>query len=137
MESPLSVQIGGDHYRRYKIQPVQFIATNGWDFFAGNVLKYLSRWREKGGLSDLQKALHYARLRIALQCEAYDKPRRPPMTMNSFIAANGIDEQTEVPLLALETWVLSSGHSHNIRAMFIGTLENLIAEVEKDYSDLA
>ena len=52
-------QHGGDHYRTKPIQPWDFIISNGIGFLEGNAIKYLCRWREKGGIDDLEKAKHY------------------------------------------------------------------------------
>ena len=53
------VQIGGSHYKEMKIQPLEFILANSLGFCEGNAIKYLCRWRTKGGLEDLKKAKHY------------------------------------------------------------------------------
>ena len=57
-------QIGGDHYASKAVQP--WDAMQAWmpreafiGFLEGNVIKYLARWRGKGGLQDLHKAAHY------------------------------------------------------------------------------
>lgn len=63
----LETQIGGDHYTRMKIQPVQFIYENDIPFIEGCVIKYVSRWREKGGIDDLRKARHFLGILIALE----------------------------------------------------------------------
>lgn len=55
-------QQGGDHYKRYKIQPTEFIFKNGLDFIQGNVIKYIMRYKEKNGKQDLLKAKHYIEL---------------------------------------------------------------------------
>lgn len=52
-------QIAGDHYKCKAIQPWDYIAANGLGYFEGNIVKYLSRWRQKGGVDDLKKARHY------------------------------------------------------------------------------
>ena len=52
-------QIGGAHYKNRSIQPIEYIMENGLDFCEGNVVKYVSRWRDKNGLDDLLKARHY------------------------------------------------------------------------------
>ena len=52
-------QIGGDHYKGIGIQPIEYIMANNLDFCEGNVIKYVSRWRQKNGLDDLLKAKHY------------------------------------------------------------------------------
>ncbi len=52
------VQVGGTHYQ-IAIQPWDYIAANNLGYFEGNVVKYVSRWRDKGGIDDLRKAKHY------------------------------------------------------------------------------
>lgn len=52
-------QEGGNHYRNKAIQPWDYIAGNGIGYLEGCAIKYLSRWREKGGVADLRKARHY------------------------------------------------------------------------------
>jgi len=68
--SPLNVQVGGGHYKDMKIQPVEFIHANGIGYFEGNVIKYVSRWRTKGGKADLEKAKHYIELLLQLEGDA-------------------------------------------------------------------
>ena len=53
------VQHGGDHYKTKAIQPWDFITSNNIGFLEGNAIKYLCRWRDKGGIQDLEKARHY------------------------------------------------------------------------------
>lgn len=50
---------GGKHYKGFSIEPVEFIVKNNIPFCEGNVIKYVVRWREKGGIEDLNKAIHY------------------------------------------------------------------------------
>ena len=57
--STLDKQPGGDHYRKYAIQPIEFIVANGIGFLAGNVIKYVTRYRDKNGAEDIRKAIHY------------------------------------------------------------------------------
>lgn len=52
-------QEGGTHYLRRSIQPWDYIAANGIGYFEGCAIKYLTRWRDKGGIEDLRKAQHY------------------------------------------------------------------------------
>jgi len=54
-----SSQIGGTHYVSKTIQPWDFIVANKLGYLEGNVIKYVSRYQEKGGLEDLRKAKHY------------------------------------------------------------------------------
>lgn len=69
--NPLEQQVGGDHYRKLQIQPVEFIHANGIGFCEGNVIKYVSRWREKGGIKDLEKARHYIDLLIEMEAKRH------------------------------------------------------------------
>ena len=52
-------QIGGGHYKDMAIQPIEFITKNNIPFIEGNIIKYICRWRVKGGVEDLKKARHY------------------------------------------------------------------------------
>ena len=63
----LSKQVAGSHYKDLPIQPVEFIHANAIGYFEGNVIKYVSRWRKKNGIADLEKAKHYIELLIELE----------------------------------------------------------------------
>lgn len=65
--SALDKQAGGNHYKDLPIQPVSYIHANDIGYFEGNVIKYVSRWRSKGGIPDLEKAKHYIELLIELE----------------------------------------------------------------------
>jgi len=66
-ESALDVQVAGDHYKKFKIQPVEYIHANNIPFIEGCIIKYASRWRDKGGTKDLEKIKHFAELLIELE----------------------------------------------------------------------
>lgn len=63
----LNVQVGGDHYKSMAIQPVEFIERNRLGFCAGNVVKYVCRFKSKNGKEDLLKARHYLDLLIEME----------------------------------------------------------------------
>ena len=63
----LSTQEGGNHYKDFPIQPIEFITKNGLSFAQGNVIKYICRYKAKNGLQDLKKARHYIDLMIELE----------------------------------------------------------------------
>lgn len=65
--SALASQEGGDHYKALKIQPIQYINENGLDYFQGNVVKYVTRHKNKNGVEDIRKAIHYLQLILELQ----------------------------------------------------------------------
>lgn len=67
MSSALSVQEGGGHYKKLKIQPIEYIHANGIPFAEGSAIKYLTRWRDKGGIEDLKKARHFIDMLIELE----------------------------------------------------------------------
>ena len=55
----LERQVGGEHYKQFKIQPIEFCHINKIGYLEATAIKYLCRWRDKGGLEDLDKAIHY------------------------------------------------------------------------------
>ena len=52
-------QVGGDHYKKMAIQPIEYIMANKLGYCEGNIVKYISRWRDKGGVEDLRKIKQY------------------------------------------------------------------------------
>ena len=66
MEKSLEIQVGGAHYKSMKMQPVELIVKCNLDFFQGNFVKYISRYKNKNGREDLEKCLHYIQLRKEL-----------------------------------------------------------------------
>ena len=70
--SALSKQVGGQHYKDQAIQPVEYIHANKIGYFEGNVIKYVTRWRNKNGIADLEKAKHYIELLIELESKNAD-----------------------------------------------------------------
>jgi len=64
MTNPKDVQVGGDHYKRHAIQPIdimkEYLSDEAYvGFLNGNIIKYALRWRDKGGVEDLKKLQHY------------------------------------------------------------------------------
>lgn len=55
----LQKQEGGAHYKQMAIQPIEYIIANGMDYLSGNIVKYASRHKEKGGAEDIRKIKHY------------------------------------------------------------------------------
>lgn len=60
----LDKQVGGRHYKDFVIQPIEYILTNDIPFLEANVIKYVSRWKDKNGVEDLEKAKHYIEILI-------------------------------------------------------------------------
>ena len=61
---PQERQVGGNHYKEFRIQPYEFISKNNLSFFQGNVVKYVCRYLSKNKIEDLQKIIHYCELEI-------------------------------------------------------------------------
>ena len=60
--SALAVQIGGDHYKKLAIQPVEYCQRNRLNFLESSVIKYVTRHRDKGKVQDIDKAIHFLQL---------------------------------------------------------------------------
>ena len=56
--SALDTQVGGSHYKDMAIQPMEYSMANGLDACQHTAIKYITRFREKGGIQDLEKAKH-------------------------------------------------------------------------------
>lgn len=70
MSEANKVQVAGEHYKQMPIEPWDYIAANDLGFFEGNVVKYVTRWREKGDINDIRKARHYIDKLIELEVSA-------------------------------------------------------------------
>jgi|TARA_S200002703_G_scaffold65106_1_gene56242 hypothetical protein len=55
-------QVGGKHYKDFKIQPIEFITKNKLSFIQGCIVKYICRYDKKNGKEDLDKIIHYCEL---------------------------------------------------------------------------
>ena len=60
-------QVGGNHYTKLKIQPMQYSMANGLDALQHTVIKYVTRFRDKAGIIDLEKARQTLDLLIAFE----------------------------------------------------------------------
>jgi Protein of unknwon function (DUF3310) len=70
--APLDVQIGGAHYKTRAIQPIEYCHKNRLGPCESAVVKYVTRWQDKGGIQDLDKAIHYLQLLKQLHQEDLD-----------------------------------------------------------------
>lgn len=88
-------QVGGDHYRKYSIQPWDVIEAYQLDFWLGNVVKYVLRYRDKGGVEDLRKAEHYLKHAISQRMPVAKKSEDflPP---TSSITADAVDRMHRI-----------------------------------------
>ncbi|AXF52972.1 MAG: protein of unknown function DUF3310 [Caudoviricetes sp.] len=68
--SALDTQIGGDHYKSMPIQPMEYSMANKLDACQHTAIKYITRFREKGGIQDLEKAKHVIDMLIEFEQKA-------------------------------------------------------------------
>lgn len=103
----LDEQIGGNHYKKFAYQPVQFAVDMSLNFIQGNIVKYVSRYKDKNGKQDLEKVMHYAQLGAELNpnnfCPLYNVEDR----VRKFIADNRLsDEVGDIVLAACyQNWL--------------------------------
>jgi hypothetical protein len=62
--SAMQIQVGGEHYKNMAIGPLEYALANDLGICEHAIIKYVSRWRDKGGIEDLRKARHYIDLMI-------------------------------------------------------------------------
>lgn len=65
--NPLDIQVGGGHYKSLPVQPVEFNMKNNLNYCQGSVIKYITRYKTKGGEEDLKKAKHFIDLLIQME----------------------------------------------------------------------
>ena len=72
--NPLTTQVGGDHYKNCKIQPVEYIMANELPWCEANIVKLVTRHKQKGGRLDIEKTIHYAQVLL----KEYDDATKNP-----------------------------------------------------------
>ena len=78
MTNPTAHQVGGDHYTKLAIQPMQYSMANGLNALQHTIIKYVTRYKDKGGIEDLRKAAHCVEMLI--QHEMDDAHKRDGWT---------------------------------------------------------
>ncbi len=98
-------QVGGDHYR-CEYQHWDFIEGNGIGYLEGCATKYVTRWRDKGGVGDLEKAVHY----VEKLMELHERGRRLPRghaqlaDVDRFAKINNLDPTERLVIVHLARW---------------------------------
>lgn len=67
MSKPFTDQVSGDHYMKLPLQLTEFCQKNELRWCEANVIKYVVRHRDKGGIADIHKAMHYLELLLELE----------------------------------------------------------------------
>lgn len=76
MGKALKQQVGGDHYTKLKIQPMEYSMANRLNACQHTVIKYTTRYQDKGGIADLEKAIHTLQLLIGFERKRLKKDRK-------------------------------------------------------------
>jgi len=71
----LNIQIGGNHYKQFEIEPIEFCQKNKLDVCQSNVIKYVCRHSFKDGIKDLEKAKHCIDLLIQMEYKDVKRKR--------------------------------------------------------------
>jgi len=66
----LNEQVDGDHYKKLVIQPAEYSYRNDLNWHQGEVIKYVTRYKDKNGKVDLQKAIHLLKMLIELEYDS-------------------------------------------------------------------
>ena len=73
ISSALDVQIDGDHYKKLAIQPIEYCMKNNLNFIQSSIVKYATRYKDKGGRVDLEKIKHLVDLLIEFEYPVGDE----------------------------------------------------------------
>jgi hypothetical protein len=63
----INEQIGGDHYKHMPIQPMEYSMKNNLNACQHTAVKYVTRYKVKGGKQDLLKAIHCIEMLIEME----------------------------------------------------------------------
>lgn len=98
-------QVGGDHYQ-CQYQHWDFIELNGLGYLEGCATKYVTRWRKRGGMQDLDKAVHYVEKLRVLHLAGHRLPRGHAASseVQRFIEANDLTRNESQVISFLARW---------------------------------
>jgi len=89
-----SYQVDGDHYTS-SIECWDYILANNIGYLEGTAIKYLTRWRKKGGINDIKKAIHFLEKLV----EVEEAKAEPHVTITGvhqqWVQMNLLDEAME------------------------------------------
>jgi len=120
-----AIQVGGDHYKASDFQPWDLIERYGLGFMDGNIVNYMTRWRRKGGVQDLEKVQHYILKLEELASDGrlpkVDGDGVGPMILSQYFDAHGVSDFREKIVISIfcSNWTERS-FSHAL--LLIGSL---------------
>lgn len=119
--SSLTRQVGGDHYKGMKYQPVAFASKMRFNFIQGSILKYVSRYPQKNGVEDLAKAMHFCELGVDTKPTNFALPTEEEA--QKYVKQNGFDKDMEELIndIANQFWIGIGDKILKIREKVYGT----------------
>lgn len=138
MTDSLSTQVGGTHYKVMAIQPIVLSMANRYDACIHSAIKYVSRWRTKGGVEDLKKAQHFCQLRVdSFGQFGIDElaAATKMIPIRRYILENGLSEAEGKIVAALHGWAaqrkslnFDPEHNRHTANVICILIENLIQQ---------
>lgn len=104
MTKALSTQVGGTHYKGFKIEPFTFALANHYDSAVFSILKYVSRHGSKNGAECLKKASHICFIRAEESPKDARVGARNKISIETYITENNIPEVEAAILRDLHQW---------------------------------
>ena len=123
--NPLDVQVGGQHYKKYKIQPVELYNKFCLGFGESNLIKYSMRHQDKNGLQDLDKVDHYCDLMIQ-----FNNPIGKFMPLDyidHFAHVNNLSPFAKQVIEEVSLWLLNGSSDH------LQSVKSLVREERSKY----
>lgn len=138
MSDSLNKEVGGSHYKNMPMQPVELSAMCRWDFFQGNLNKYTSRYKDKNGMEDLSKAIHYCELATDLLGYAPEGVPQHLAILKHYIKVNGLPDPHLALLIAVDTrdWSAAKRYIQDIMIGVDPTPANELELKDLDPDDL-
>jgi hypothetical protein len=117
-QSANDMQVGGNHYKARPYQHWDFVCDTGMHYLLGCFTKYVSRWRAKNGIQDLEKSLHYLK-------KAEERLVLPPVRGPAVVAyTNRFADQHDAPEKAIIRCVMEGD--------YIGAVERVKALINSE-----
>lgn len=83
-------EVGGTHYSDMNVEPIELIEAFDLNFVQGSIVKYVSRYKSKGGVQDLEKALHYCEIGLDDKSNGMDLTKKDNIVIDWYCISNNI-----------------------------------------------
>ena len=133
MSDPNNVQPGGNHYKKHHYQHWDLMEDNDTPYLPACATKYVSRWRDKNGNADLEKAVHY--LEKAIHVCQYCLPRTDQHTINTtrFTEQLDVNDKYVVVLILNNYYAEAIDLIHNMMGSLTGQIN--VGQPDSDYTN--